>query len=85
MAGAFSKVLGRPIAAGPAFPSFATGVILPFFGLFVRRVKDMHEMMKWMRTGVYTSKNTQKQKELFGDLPTIEEAVRRYCRDRGLV
>jgi uncharacterized protein YbjT (DUF2867 family) len=85
VAGAFSKVLGKTIVAKPAFPSFITNVMLPCVGVFVHGVKDMHEMMKWMKTGVYTSKNTQRQKELFGDLPTIEEAVKRYFKDRGLV
>jgi uncharacterized protein YbjT (DUF2867 family) len=85
VADAFSKVLGKPIIAKPAFPSFLTNVVMPFFGLFVPGLKDMNEMMKWIGSGVYTSKNTQKQKELFGDLPTIEEAVRRYCKDRNLV
>jgi uncharacterized protein YbjT (DUF2867 family) len=82
---AFSKVLGKTVVAKPAFPSFVTSVMLPVIGTFVSGVKDMHEMMKWMKSGVYTSKNTQKQKQLFGDLPTIEEAVGRYCKDRGLV
>jgi hypothetical protein len=41
-------------------------------------------MIKWIDTGVYVSKNPQRQKELFGELPTVEESVRQYCRDRGL-
>jgi uncharacterized protein YbjT (DUF2867 family) len=82
---AFSKVLGKTIVARPAFPSFIVNVILPLAGLFVGGVKDMHTMVKWMGSGAYTSKNTQRQKELFGDLPTIEEAVRRYCKDRKLI
>jgi hypothetical protein len=45
----------------------------------------MYEMIKWIDTGIYISKNTQKQKELFGDLPTVEESVKQYCRDRGLI
>lgn len=28
---------------------------------------------------------TQCQKQLFGDLPTIEEAVTRYCKDKNLI
>ncbi len=85
VAQAFSKVLGKTIVPAPAFPPILANVVLPFVGLFVRRVKDMHEMMKWIKTGKYTSKNTQRQRELFGDLPTIEEAVRRYCKDRNLI
>jgi NAD(P)-dependent dehydrogenase (short-subunit alcohol dehydrogenase family) len=32
---------------------------------------------------VYVSHESQKQKDLFGELPTIEDSVARYCRDRG--
>ena len=38
--------------------------------------KDMSAMMEWVGTGAYVSRNPQIQKELFGDLPTVEEAVR---------
>jgi uncharacterized protein YbjT (DUF2867 family) len=85
LAEAFSMALGKPIAAKPAFPPFVSSVVLPVAGLFSRGARDMHEMVKWIAQGEYTSKNTHKQKELFDDLPTIEEAVRRYCRDRKLV
>jgi len=84
LAQAFSEVLGKPVEAKPAFPVFATKVVMPFMGLFNERLRDMSAMMKWIGTGVYVSRNPQAQKELFGDLPTVEEAVRRYCRDRGL-
>jgi len=70
LAQAFSQVLGKPVEAKPVFPPMAT--------------KDMSAMMEWVGTGAYVSRNPQVQKELFGDLPTVEEAVRRYCRDRGL-
>ena len=42
-------------------------------------------MYKWIQKGMYTSKNPEKQMELFGELPTLEEAVKRYCNDKGLV
>ena len=85
LAAAFSKVLGRKLVAKPAFPAFVTNVILPTVGLFNAGVKDMIAMIRWMKTGIYTSKNTRRQKELFSDLPTVEEAVRRYCKDRKLI
>jgi uncharacterized protein YbjT (DUF2867 family) len=85
LAEAFSKVLGKKIIEKPAFPSFISNIIFPIFGLFIGRLKDMREMMKWIKKGNYTSKNTQRQKELLGDLPSIEEAVRRYCKDHTLV
>ena len=85
VAQAFSKVLGKKIVARPAFPSFIVTVVLPFIGLFVAGARDMSAMVNWMGSGAYTSKDTLRQKELFDDLPSIEEAVRRYCKDRNLV
>lgn len=69
----------------PAFPGFVVNYILPVIGMFNPGVKDMYSMIKWIKTVVYKSRNTQKQKELFSDLPKVEEAVRRYCKDNKLV
>lgn len=85
LAAAFSKVLGKPMVVKPAFPAFAVNVVMPIVGLFKPDVKDMNSMISWIKTGAYISKNTQRQKELFLDLPTVEEAVRRYCIDRSLL
>jgi uncharacterized protein YbjT (DUF2867 family) len=85
MAAAFSTVLGKTIIAKPAFPSFAVNVVMPIAALFSESIKDMNSMIKWIKTGVYTSKDTKSQKELFGEVPTVEEAVRRYCKDRQLI
>jgi len=85
LAAAFSKVLNRPIKAKPVIPSFVVNIIAPILAKFSSNMRDMYEMLKWVKTGVYVSKNTQRQKQLFGDLPTIEEAVRRYCADRDLI
>ena len=75
----------KKVVSKPAFPGFVVNLILPVAGMFNPGMKDMLSMIKWIKTGVYKSKNTQKQKELFSDLPTVEEAVRRYCRDKNLV
>jgi uncharacterized protein YbjT (DUF2867 family) len=85
LAEAFSKVLRKKVVSKPAFPGFVVNFALPFIGIFNPGIKDMHSMLKWIKTGVYKSKNTQKQKELFSDLPTVEEAVWRYSRDKKLV
>jgi uncharacterized protein YbjT (DUF2867 family) len=85
LAAAFSKVLGRKIIAKPAFPGFAVNVVLPILGLFQERVRDLTAMIKWIRLGLYVSKNTERQRLLFGDLPSVDEAARRYCADRNLV
>ena len=85
LAAAFSAVLGRPIIAKPAFPSFVANVIMPIIGLFKENIKDLVAMIRWIKKGIYISSDTQRQKELFLDLPTVEEAVRRYCKDRKLI
>jgi uncharacterized protein YbjT (DUF2867 family) len=85
LAEAFSKVLGKKVVSKPAFPGFLVNFVLPVIGLFNPAIKDMLSMIAWVKTGQYKSKNTQKQKELFSDLPTVEEAVKRYCKDKKLV
>lgn len=85
LARAFSEVLKRPIVAKPAFPPFASKVAMPIASLFNPGLRDMTAMMKWIGTGAYVSHESGSQKELFGELPTIEEAVRRYCADRSLI
>jgi uncharacterized protein YbjT (DUF2867 family) len=85
LAAAFSKVLDRKIVMKPGFPSLAVNVILPIVGLFKESIRDLFAMIKWIRLGVYTSKDMEPQRQLFGELPTVEEAVRRYCADRKLV
>lgn len=85
LAEAFSKVLGKKVVSKPAFPGFVNSLVFPVVGIFSETVKDIAVMIKWIQTGNYKSKNTQKQKELFSDLPTAEEAVRRYCLDKKLI
>ena len=85
LAAAFSKVLGKPVIPKPLLPPLMTKVLFPLMAVFSSNLKDMLEMIKWVKSGQYISRNTQKQMELFGELPTIEEAVTRYCRDRKLI
>jgi isocitrate dehydrogenase len=84
LAAAFEIVLKRPIQAKAVIPTFVMKYILPLITRFNENIEDMYEMIKWIDSGVYVSKNPQRQKELFGELPTVEESVRQYCRDRGL-
>jgi hypothetical protein len=85
LAAAFEIVLKKPIQVKPVIPRFVLKYVLPLIALFNENNKDMYEMIKWIDTGVYISKNPQRQKELFGELPTVEESVRQYCRDRALI
>jgi uncharacterized protein YbjT (DUF2867 family) len=85
LAAAFSKVLHKPIKAKPIIPPFVLKIVAPVLAAFNAGMKDMYEMVKWVNTGVYVSKNTTRQQKLFGDLPTIEEAVTRFCKDKKLI
>jgi uncharacterized protein YbjT (DUF2867 family) len=84
VAAAFTRILGRPVVAKPVVPLiFVT--LLPLLAWFVPRLRDQVAVLAWIRKGGYVSHESQKQKELFGELPTIEDSVARYCRDRGLI
>jgi uncharacterized protein YbjT (DUF2867 family) len=85
LAKAFSEVLGKSVVSKPAFPPVATYIVMPIASLFNQGLKDIYLMYKWIQKGMYISKNPGKQMELFGELPTLEEAVKRYCNDKGLV
>jgi uncharacterized protein YbjT (DUF2867 family) len=85
LAAAFSKVLNKPIKAKAIFPAFVFKTVAPIFAVFSNNMKDMLEMINWVSTGVYVTKDTAKQKKLFNDLPTIEEAITRYCKDKKLI
>jgi uncharacterized protein YbjT (DUF2867 family) len=82
---AFASVLKKNIQTKSVIPQFVLKFILPVIAKFSDKIHDMYQMIKWIDTGVYISKNPQRQKELFGDLPTVEESVRQYCRDHGLI
>jgi len=85
LAQAFATVLNKQIKVKPIIPPFILKSLIPLIAIFNEGVKDMYEMIKWIDTGTYISKNPQRQKELFGELPTVEESVKHYCRDRGLL
>lgn len=84
VAAAFTRVLKRPIKAKPVFPR----IVFAFANLaapFIPRLGANLRVTKWLRKGGYVSRDPQKQKEMFGELPTIDQAVARYCRDRQIV
>jgi uncharacterized protein YbjT (DUF2867 family) len=84
VAAAFTRVLGRPVVAKPVVPPLLVAM-LPLVAWFVPRLRDQIKVLTWMRKGGYVSHERQKQKNLFGELPTIEDSVARYCRDKGLI
>jgi uncharacterized protein YbjT (DUF2867 family) len=84
VAAAFTRVLGRPVVAKPVFPPLLVAV-MPLVVWFVPSLRDQIAVLAWIRKGGYVSHGSQKQKDLFGELPTIEDSVARYCRDKGLI
>jgi uncharacterized protein YbjT (DUF2867 family) len=84
VAAAFTRVLGRSVVAKPVVPPLLVAM-LPLVAWFVPRLRDQIKVLAWIRKGGYVSHESQKQKDLFGDLPTIEDSVARYCRDKGLI
>jgi uncharacterized protein YbjT (DUF2867 family) len=84
VAAAFTRVLGRPVVAKPVVPPLLVAM-LPLMAWFVPRLRGQIKVLTWMRKGGYVSHERQKQKNLFGELPTIQDSVARYCRDKGLI
>lgn len=82
---AFATVLKKEIKNEPVIPPFVLKYVLPVVARFSENIKDMIEMIKWIEKGIYISTDTQRQKDLFGELPTPEQSVREYCRDKGLI
>jgi uncharacterized protein YbjT (DUF2867 family) len=84
VAAAFTRVLGRPVVAKAVVPPIFVAM-LPLLAWFVPRLRDQITVLAWIRKGGYVSHESQKQKDLFGELPTIEDSVGRYCRDKDLI
>lgn len=84
VAAAFARVLKRHILAKPVFPRVLFA-FAPLAAPFLPRLRANLGVLKWLRKGGYVSRDPQKQKAMFGDLPTIDEAVARYCHDKAIV
>jgi uncharacterized protein YbjT (DUF2867 family) len=51
-------------------------------GKFNPMIKDMTAMMRWFQTGQYVA-DTARQREVFGQVPTAEDAISRLIRSLG--
>ena len=83
VAAAFTRALGRPVVDKPVF-SRPTLAATPLLALVAPSLRDGIAVLAWIRKGGYVSRDTQKQKVLFGEPPTIDDVVVRYCRDKRL-
>jgi hypothetical protein len=84
VAAAFTRVLRRPVVAKPVVQPLLVAM-LPLVAWFVPALRGQIAALAWIRKGGYVSHERQKQKDLFGEPPTIEDSVARYCRDKELI
>jgi uncharacterized protein YbjT (DUF2867 family) len=74
--------LGRPVKVRSIpWPVLATAAAV--VGRFNDQVNDMGAMLRYFQTGRYVA-DPKRQAEVFGTVPTAEDAVERLLRDAGL-
>jgi nucleoside-diphosphate-sugar epimerase len=74
-------LLGRTVRVR-AIPSGVINTAAAVVGRFKPPVKDMSQMLRWFQTGRYCADPTR-QREVFGTVPTAENAVARLLRSLG--
>ncbi|WP_238009514.1 SDR family oxidoreductase [Dactylosporangium sp. AC04546] len=77
LAGLMSARANRPVKVR-AIPSAVTRTAGLLAGPFVPMVKDMVAMFRWFDSGRYVA-DTRRQAQLFGPVPTAEDAVARLA------
>jgi uncharacterized protein YbjT (DUF2867 family) len=83
LAAVFTDILGRDITVrGLPWP-LLNPVARPV-GMFSERVSDMRAMIEYFHTGQYVA-DTSAQAEIFGEVPAVEDTLRRYAADAGLM
>jgi uncharacterized protein YbjT (DUF2867 family) len=75
------QLLGQQISVR-AIPAGLINTVGGLVGRFIPMVKDMTEMMRWFQTGRYVADPTR-QREVFGEVPTAEDAIARYVGSLG--
>jgi uncharacterized protein YbjT (DUF2867 family) len=83
LADVFAGILGRDIAVRSIPWPLLNAMARPV-GLLSERVADGRAMIEYFQTGRYVA-DTAVQAEIFGDVPTIEDTLRRYVTDAGLL
>ena len=81
VAGISGDLLGQPVKVR-AVPSGVINVAGAVVGRFNPGVKDLSAMLRWFRTGRYCADPTR-QGEVFGPVPTAEDAIARLIRQLG--
>ncbi|MEW5939536.1 MAG: SDR family oxidoreductase [Chloroflexota bacterium] len=83
IAGILSDLLGRKIRV-QAMPWWIVNAGLGVGGLFAERARDFRSMLRYTRTGQYVA-DTTLQAKLFGDVPRIEDGIRRWLIGLGML
>ena len=78
-----SRLLGEQIKVR-AVPTVLVKALTTAVGLVVPGVADMGAMLAWFETGKYVA-DTTRQEQVFGHVPTPEEAVSDFARRLGHV
>lgn len=75
------RLLGQQIRVR-SVPSGVINIAGATVGRFNPLVKDMSAMLRWFQTGGYVADPTR-QREVFGQVPTAEDAIARLIRSLG--
>lgn len=81
VAAVISARLGRRIRVR-AIPWWLASAGLALAGVFSAGARDFRAMLKFAQTGNYVA-DTSAQRLLFGELPTVEDALERWLQPRG--
>ena len=76
-----SQFLGRRIRVR-SIPAGVIHAAAAVIGRFKPMVGDMDAMMRWFQTGRYVADPTR-QREVFGQVPSAEDAISRFLRSLG--
>jgi uncharacterized protein YbjT (DUF2867 family) len=85
IAAGFSRVLNRPIHDTAGLPPLLRKVVFPVVAMFAEPARDMLAMVRWIEAGHYVSRNPERQTQAFGAPPGLDDVLRRFCVDRGLL
>jgi uncharacterized protein YbjT (DUF2867 family) len=75
------RLLGQPIRVR-TIPAGVISTAATVLGMFSPMAKDMGAMMRWFQTGRYVA-DPARQREVFGEVPTAEDAISRLVRSLG--
>jgi len=75
------RLLGREIRVR-TMPAGVITTAAAAVGRFSPMVRDMGAMMRWFQTGRYVA-DPARQRDVFGEVPTAEEAIAKFVRSLG--